>query len=75
MLLCAAGAAYAPWLFSKGRAAGFNTFRFFALGDNNDDRFAKDRLNYALQPQPGESSITAMYAYICSSEMMLSVEM
>ena len=47
------GQPFTSWLFAKGRAAGFNIFRFFALGDNNDDRFSPTRFNYALQPQPG----------------------
>jgi len=31
----AGGQPFADWLFAKGKAAGFNTFRFFAIGDNN----------------------------------------
>ena len=29
------GQPFADWLFAKGSASGFNTFRFFAIGDNN----------------------------------------
>lgn len=47
---------FTEWKFKEGRAAGFNVFRFFALGNNNDDRNNPNRLNYALQPQPGKST-------------------
>ncbi len=40
-------------IFAAGRNAGFNTFRFFALGNNNDNRNNSNRLHYALQPTPG----------------------
>ena len=43
MIVTAGGQPFADWLFAKGKAAGFNTFRFFAIGDNNGAR--SDRLN------------------------------
>ena len=53
MFGCAGGLPFTEWKFKEGRDAGFNVFRFFALGNNNDDRNNPNRLNYALQPQPG----------------------
>ena len=57
-LACTGGQPFDDWLFAKGVDAGFNTLRFFAIGDNNDYRNEANLTEYALQPAPGQPPTT-----------------